>query len=345
MGETTTSWNAPEDWERVLTVDAHAEGEPLRVIMSGFPQPEGTTVLERRRYARSHLDRFRSALVWEPRGHADMYGCLVMPPVTPEADLAVLFIHNEGFSTMCGHGIIGVCTVLLETGRLPRREPETSIVIDTPAGLVRARATVEGGRVRDVRFVNVPSFTPAVGKRVNVPAWGPVSYDLAYGGAFYAFVDAAGLELQLETSNVGAIIQAGRAIKEAVVAHPEIIHPEEPDLGFLYGTIFTGPASDSRYHSRHVCVFADGEVDRSPTGTGVSARLAILHARGELETGEEITIESLIGTRFTGRITEHTRVGEHDAIVPEVGGRAFLTGRHEFLLDPEDPLRDGFLVR
>ena len=306
MGETTTSWNAPEEWERVLTVDAHAEGEPLRVIMSGFPQPEGTTVLERRQHARAHLDRFRSALVWEPRGHADMYGCLVMPPVTAEADLAVLFIHNEGFSTMCGHGIIGVCTVLLETGYLPAREPEASVVIDTPAGLVRARATVDRGRVRDVRFVNVPSFAQALEERVDVPAWGAVTYDLAYGGAFYAFVDAAGLGLDLEVSNVGAIIQAGREIKDAVAASHEVVHPEEPDLGFLYGTIFTGPASDPQHHSRHVCVFADGEVDRSPTGTGVSARLAILHARGELETGKEITIESLIGTRFTGRITAHT---------------------------------------
>jgi trans-L-3-hydroxyproline dehydratase len=345
MGDTTASWNAPQDWERVLTVDAHAEGEPLRVIMSGFPQPEGTTVLERRQHARAHLDRYRSALMWEPRGHADMYGCLVMPPVTPEADFAVLFIHNEGFSTMCGHGIIGVCTVLLETGYLPAPEPEASVAIDTPAGLVRARATVDRGRVRDVRFVNVPSFAAALGEQVNVPALGTVTYDLGYGGAFYAFVGAAGLRLELGPPNVEAIIHAGRAIKGAVAAKQEIVHPEEPDLGFLYGTIFTGPASDPQHHSRHACVFADGEVDRSPTGTGVSARLAILHARGELATREEITIESLIGTRFSGRITAHTQVGEHDAVVPEVGGRAFLTGRHEFFLDPEDPLRDGFLVR
>jgi trans-L-3-hydroxyproline dehydratase len=344
MGD-SRSWGVPDEWERVVTVDAHAEGEPLRVIVSGFPQPDGKTVLERRQHAREHLDRFRSALMWEPRGHADMYGCLVMPPVTPEADLSVLFLHNEGFSTMCGHGIIGVCTVLLETGYLSAHEPETSVVIDTPAGLVRARATVDRGRVREVRFVNVPSFAPALGARVTVPGLGQIAYDLAYGGAFYAFVDAADLGLDLVPANVEAIIQAGRALKGAVVAARGIVHPDEPDLGFLYGTVFTGPAADPQHHSRHVCVFAEGEVDRSPTGTGVSARLAILHAGNELATGEEVTIESLIGTRFTGRVLSESVVGPHPAVVPEVGGRAFLTGRHEFLLDPEDPLRDGFLVR
>jgi trans-L-3-hydroxyproline dehydratase len=345
MSAMSGTWEIPDGWVRIVTVDAHAEGEPLRVILDGFPQPRGDTVLERRNYAQEHLDRFRSALMWEPRGHADMYGCVLMPPVTEDADFAVLFLHNEGFSTMCGHGIIGVSTVVLETGRFPLQEPVSSLAIDTPAGLVRARARIEGGRVREVRFLNVPSFVAALDKTAPVPGLGEVRYDVAFGGAFYAFVDAGELGLDLLPSSAESLIHAGRAIKKAVARDPNIIHPNGLDLGFLYGTIFTGPPSDAARHSRHVCVFADGEVDRSPTGTGVSARLAILHARGQLGTGEEIWIESVIGTRFSGRITDRIRVGEREAIVPEVGGRAFLTGRHEFVIDPNDPLGEGFLVR
>ncbi len=345
MNTTQGTWEIPQGWTRVVTIDAHAEGEPLRVILEGFPQPPGDTVLERRRYAREHLDRLRSALMLEPRGHADMYGCLLMPPATEDADFAVLFLHNAGFSTMCGHGIVAVCTVVLETGRFPVQEPTTPLAIDTPAGLVRARARVEDGRVREVRFRNVPSFAAGVEKTTAVPGLGEVTYDLGFGGAFYAFVDASDLGLELVPSNSEALIRAGRAIKRAVSTDPDITHPVEPELGFLYGTIFTGPPSDASLHSRHVCVFADGEVDRSPTGTGVSARLALLRAHGQLELGEEIWIESVIGTRFSGLITDATRLGEHDAIIPEVGGRAFLTGRHEFVIDPGDPLGEGFLVR
>jgi proline racemase len=338
-------WNIPSDWTRVRTVDAHAEGEPLRVILDGFPLPEGTTVPERRRSARERTDWLRRALMFEPRGHADMYGCLVMPPVTQDAELSVLFLHNAGFSTMCGHGVIAVATVLLETGVRPAVTPETPLAIDTPAGLVRATAMVRNGRVEEVRFRNVPSFVLSLDAEVDVPGVGRVTYDLAYGGAFYAFVDAGEVGIRLEPDRVGRLIEAGRAIKRAVAERAPIEHPDDPDLGFLYGTIFTGPAKTAGRHSRHVCVFADGEVDRSPTGTGVSARLAILRARGEIEVDSEIEIESVIGSRFTGRVVDETRVGPHSAIVPEVGGRAFITGRHEFLLDPRDPWREGFLIR
>ncbi len=344
-GRDLIDWELPAGWTRIETVDAHAEGEPLRVIVRGFPQPTGGSVLERRKFARERLDDLRRALMWEPRGHADMYGCLPMPPTEPEGDFGLLFLHNEGFSTMCGHGIIAVTTVLIETGRVAAREPETRIAFDTPAGRVVATAAVAGGRVREVRFVNVPSFAVELAAEVAVPGLGEVSYDLAYGGAFYAFVDAPALGLELTPENVGRLIDAGRSIKQAVAEARPITHPDDPELGFLYGTIFVGPAEGEGRHSRHVCIFGDGEVDRSPTGTGVSARLAILDARGEIPPGEEIRIESVIGSRFTGRIVKRAAVGPHAAVVPEVGGRAFLTGRHEFLIDPADPLRDGFLVR
>lgn len=344
--ERSAAWHPPEGWARVRVVDAHTAGEPLRVILDGFPAPDGDTVSERRVDAAARRDALRRALMWEPRGHADMYGCLVGPPVTAAADLGVLFMHNEGFSTMCGHGIIGVVTVVVELGLLgPPASEEVRVGIDTPAGFVDARATVDGGRVRSVSFTNVPSFVAARELEADVPGEGRVRYDVAFGGAFYAFVEAEELGLRLVPSEYGRLIAMGRAIKQAAVLGGQPEHPEDPALGFLYGTIFVGPAHDQGAHSRNVCVFADGEVDRSPTGTGVSARLALHHARGELGVGEEIRIESILGTSFTGRVLRETTFGPHAAVVPEVTGSAWITGRGELLLAPDDPLRDGFLLR
>ena len=341
------TWTPPTEWSGIETIDLHTEGEPLRVIVAGFPEIVGGTVLARRRAARARYDHVRRALMWEPRGHADMYGCLVMPPVEPGSDFSVLFMHNEGFSTMCGHGIIGVTKVAVEAGWTDGAGDERAVVIDTPAGLVRARARLEDGRVREVRFVNVPSFAPVLDGVTEVDGVGAVSYDLAFGGAFYAFVDADALGLPITPAGGSALIDAGRRITRAVsvAAAAEIAHPDDPDLGFLYGTVFTGAPADPARHSRHACIFADGELDRSPTGTAVSGRLAILRARGEVAEDEEIVIESIIGGRFAGRVVGTATVGAHAAVVPEVGGRAWVTGRHEFLIDPDDPWRDGFLVR
>jgi proline racemase len=339
------NWEPPEDWLRITTIDAHTAGEPFRVITGGYPDLPGDTILERRRYARQHLDHLRTALMWEPRGHADMYGCIITPPVSPEADIGVLFMHNEGYSTMCGHGIIGIAKVALETGLLPRVEPETTVRIDTPAGLVTAHARVEGGQVTRVRFHNVPSFVLALDQTVDVPGLGQVRYDIAFGGAFYAFVQAEDVGVTCTPEDFRPLIEKGLAIKRAVMADRPIPHPFEPDLSFLYGTIFVGPPQDSGAHSRNVCIFAEGEVDRCPTGTGVSARLAIHHARGEIGVGEPMVVESIIGTRFVGRIVETMSFGPYPAIIPEVEGTAHITGRHEFLIDPADPLRDGFILR
>ena len=338
-------WNPPGDWIKITTIDAHTEGEPFRVITGGFPDLPGETILARRRYARIHLDHLRTALMWEPRGHADMYGCIITPPVSPEADIGVLFMHNEGYSTMCGHGIIGVTKVALETGLLPMTAPETTVKIDTPAGLVTARARVADGQVQSVYFDNVPSFVLALDEIVNVPDIGQVRYDVAFGGAFYAFVQAEDVGSSCTSDDYGQLIEKGMAIKRAVMASRPIIHPFEEDLSFLYGTIFIGPPMDEGAHSRNVCIFAEGEADRCPTGTGVSARLALHYARGEIGLDQSIIVESIIGSRFSGRIIEATTFGPHPAIIPEVEGTAHITGRHEFLIDPADPLRDGFVLR
>ncbi|MCU0491374.1 MAG: proline racemase family protein [Chloroflexaceae bacterium] len=329
----------------ITTIDAHTAGEPLRIITGGLPPIPGDTILARRRYLRGHLDYLRTALMWEPRGHADMYGAILTPPVTPGADMGVIFTHNEGYSTMCGHGIIALATVLPQEGLLPLREPVTTLRFDTPAGLITAHAHVAEGRVQRVAFENVPAFVVALDETVEVPGLGLVRYDLAFGGAFYAYCKAEELGVGLARSDVGRLIAVGTAIKHAVMANRPIVHPTEPDLSFLYGTIITGPAHGPIAHSRNVCIFADGEVDRSPTGTGVSGRLALGYARGELALEQPFVVESITDGCFTGRVLRETSFGGFPAIIPEVAGEAYLTGRHQFIIDPNDPLRAGFLLR
>jgi len=347
-------WEPPDAWLKITTIDAHTGGEPFRVITGGYPELPGETILERRRYAREHLDHLRTMLMWEPRGHADMYGCIVTLPVTPGADIGVLFMHNEGYSTMCGHGIIAIAKVALETGLLPMQAPGTAgfggegervVRIDTPAGLVTAHARISGGEVTSVAFHNVPSFVLALDERVDVPGLGEVRYDIAFGGAFYAYVRAEDLGLTLAPDEFRAIIDRGMAVKRAVMASRPIPHPFEEDLSFLYGTIIVGPPLGEGAGSRNVCIFAEGEVDRCPTGTGVSGRLALHHARAEIGVGEDMIVESIIGTRFRGRAVATTSFGPYPAVIPEIEGAAHITGRHEFLVDPADPLRDGFILR
>ena len=330
---------------RIRTIDVHVGGEPLRVIIEGFPELPGRTILDKRRAARERFDRLRTALMHEPRGHPGMYGCVLIPPTEPEADVGVLFLHNEGYSTMCGHGIIGLVTVLLEQGLSPVTGAETVLKIETPSGLVTARGMVEGRRVTSVAFLNVPSFAAALDREIPVPGHGTVRYDLGFGGAFYAFCRAEQLGLSLRPESAGRLVEVGMAIKEAVAGTGTIEHPVEPDLGFLYGTIFVGRAEAPEAACRHVCIFADGQLDRCPTGTGVSAHLALKHARREIEAGQDFVVESILGTRFVGRIARVIDATSQVAVIPEIRGSAYLTGKHEFFIDPEDPLGSGFLVK
>ena len=336
------NWTPPADWRKITTIDSHAEGEPFRIITSGIDPLPGATILEKRRFAREHLDSLRRALMFEPRGHADMYGAIVTEPVRPDSDLGVLFMHNEGWSTMCGHGIIALVTVALETGML---RPRPVVKIDAPAGQIIARGVMRDSRVTRVAFENVPSYAVALDQHVDVPGLGRIRYDVAFGGAFYAYVEARDLGVEMTARDFRLLIERGMAVKRAVMQSLEIRHPFEPDLSFLYGTIICGPALSADAHSRNVCIFAEGEVDRSPTGTGVSGRLALEFARGRLKVGEQFIVESILGTRFTGRILRTTTFGGHEAIVPEVEGRAWITGQSEFLIAPDDPLKEGFILR
>ena len=339
------SWQPPADWVRVTTIDAHTAGEPLRIYMEGFPEPAGQSVLQRRRDATKRLEFYRTATMWEPRGHADMYGCLIIPPERPDSDFGVLFLHNEGYSSMCGHGIIAVATVAVSVGWITRDEPDIAISIDAPAGLIKAVVHREGNQVVGVSFDNVPSFVEAINQQVEVDGLGTVRYDLAFGGAYYAFVDADILGVPMRPDNQAQLVDYGRRIKHAVSNASEIKHPIHEDLSFLYGTIFTGQPQDPMHHSRHVCVFADGEVDRSPTGTGVSARAAILAAKNGLKQNDSITIESILGTCFDVEVIGESTCGHQPAVIPRVRGNAYITGRHEFFIDPLDTLKGGFFLR
>lgn len=330
----------------VKTIDLHTGGEPLRVIMGGYPELAGNSVMEYRRSCRESNDHLRKLLMFEPRGHADMYGCLITPPNDPDGDFGVVFMHNEGYSTMCGHAIIALATLASEMGwvEVDRKEP---LKIDAPCGRIEAFIEKRGNRIQGVRFHGVPSFVVELDRSVNIPGLGKIIYDLAYGGAYYAYVDLErnDVELELDSSGYRDLIDLGMKIKHAAENQGPPVHPFESDLSFLYGTIFIGPSQNPGIDSRNVCVFADGEVDRCPTGSGVSGRMAIHRARKEINLRETMCIESITGSVFTGSVVKHVNYGPYEAVIPEVGGSAFITGFHTFVLDPNDPLSTGFILR
>ena len=338
-------WSPPENWLQITAIDAHTGGEPLRIITGGLPHIQGDTILQRRAYLKNHLDHLRKALMWEPRGHADMYGCIMTEPVSEEADFGVIFLHNEGYSSMCGHGVIAVTKVAIELGLIAARTPVTTVKIDAPAGLITAHAFLHNGSVQSVKFENVPSFVLHRDQIIPVDGVGEVRLDVVYGGAFYAYVDADELGIGMTVADCRTLIEKGMAIKNAVTQALEIRHPFEEDLSFLYGTIFYGKGHTEGVDSRNVCIFADGEVDRSPTGTGVSGRVALHHARGELNVGQSMVIESIVGSRFVASVKSTTVFGPHTAIIPEVEGNAYICGKNTFLLDPDDALGKGFFLR
>lgn len=339
-------WNVPEGWMKIETIDLHTGGEPLRVIVNGVPNIEGTTILEKRRFFRANFDHIRTGIMFEPRGHADMYGAVLTEPVSDDADLGVFFMHNEGYSTMCGHAIIAITKLVLDTAIIDKPGSHPKLVFDAPPGKIYATAVRDSlGKVTNVSFNNVPSFVLLQNEEVVVEDIGKLKFDVAYGGAFYAFVNADEVNLQLNASYYNQLIDLGRRIKHAVRAQWNIQHPVETDLSFLYGTIFTGKAENRKNHSRNVCVFAEGEVDRSATGSGVSARAALLHEKGGLPIGEKVTIESILGSTMDVEVVESCVFHGHAAVIPRVSGQAWITGQNTFCFDPADPFNQGFIFR
>jgi len=330
----------------VRTVDYHTAGEPFRIVTAGVPELEGRRILDRRRWAKENLDDVRRLLVNEPRGHADMYGCFVTPPDDDWADLGVVFFHNEGYSTACGHGTIALVTWAIDSGRIAV-EPgssRVSVTVDVPSGRLACEARLDDeGKVEAVRFRNVPSFVLARDVTVRTSR-GPITVDVAYGGAFYATLEAASVGLGLNRADLPQLIALQRELRPALERSLDVVHPAERDLAGIYGVIFwerIGPAEQ-----RNVAVFANGEIDRSPCGSGTSARLAVLRERGELAIGEPFRHRSLVDSAFEAWVVdEGPAVGRHRSVITEVEGSAYSTGESMFSLDPRDPLGTGFLLR
>ena len=318
----------------VSTVEMHTGGEPTRIVIDGWPKLGAPTLLGKRRECLEKHDHLRRGLMLEPRGHDGMYGALLVEPDHPEADLAVLFMHNEGYSTMCGHATIALARWAVDSGRV--KGP--TVRLQCPCGLVVANVDTQGW----VRFESVPSFVYALDRVAPTATWGPVTVDIAYGGAFYAFLAADSIGLDLRTSPMRAIVDAGEEIALAVAKAIPIEHPAQPDLAFLYGTILTDGAVSP---SRNVCIFAGRQIDRSPTGSGVSARMALQIACRQAKLGQESRFESCTGSIFTGKaLREGPAVGPRKSVIVEVGGIAHITGEAKFRFDAEDPLREGFTL-
>ncbi|MEE1750003.1 proline racemase family protein [Streptomyces sp. JV184] len=324
-------------------VDSHTEGMPTRVITGGVGTIPGATMAERRTYFQEHRDAVRTLLMYEPRGHAAMSGAILQPSTRPDADYGVLYIEVSGLLPMCGHGTIGVATVLVETGMVEVTEPVTTVRLDTPAGLVSVDVQVKDGAATAVTFTNVPAFSVALDRTVDVPGYGTLRYDLAYGGNFYAMVQLSDLGLPFDRARKDDILAAGLALMDAVNATDRPVHPEDPAIHGLKHVQCIAPGSDAR-HSRHAMAIHPGWFDRSPCGTGTSARMAQLHARGELPLEADFANESFIGTSFTGRLVRETTVGGLPAVVPTITGRAWITGTAQFFLNPSDPFPEGFLL-
>jgi proline racemase len=330
---------------RIETVEMHTGGEPVRIVTGGFPPPLGDTILAKRRWVRARQDDLRRLLMWEPRGHADMYGVLPVEPDLPGADLAVLFMHNEGWSTMCGHAVIALGRFAVDRGLVPACAPETRLQIQCPCGLVEVRVEVADGRSGRVRFRSVPAFAQGLDRVLEVDGIGPVLVDIGYGGAFYAVTGAAQFGLDVRRSPVRDLVEVADAISRAGRRQLELTHPDDPDLAFLYGTILTDEGDGRDEPSANVCVFAEREVDRSPTGSGVTARMAIMHRRRRIGLGDTCRFASITGALFEGRAVDAERAGPFPAVRVEVAGRAHYTGESVFTLEPDDPIGQGFLLR
>jgi len=332
----------------LTSVDYHTAGEPFRIVTAGAPVPDGRTVLDRRASAQTgELDVLRALLCNEPRGHADMYGGFLVPPDDDGADVGVLFWHKDGFSTACGHGTIALATYLVDAGIVDvPRDGEGEVVIDVPSGRVRAVVARSGGRATGVRFRNVASYVVARGVDVATSR-GTVRADLSYGGAIYASVDAASVGLRVAPEHLVDLIAVGRQIKWALNDAPEAQHRADPRLSGVYGTIWfedAEPVAGSS-HQRNVTIFADGEVDRSPCGSGTSARLALLHDSGDVTLDRPLVHDSIVGTTFLGRVLSADSRGDVPTVATEIEGAAYRTGEHRFVLDPYDPLGAGFSLR
>lgn len=328
----------------IVAADSHTAGEPTRTVLSGLPPVLGATMAEKKQYMMEYLDHFRTLLMQEPRGHRDMVGAIITHPTTGRGQYGILFMDSSGYLDMCGHGTIGVTMTLIEIGMVPSKEPETIVAFDTPAGLVEGRAKIEGGRVVEVSVANVSSFLYAREVKIDLPGIGKITIDVSFGGNFFAMTPAKALGVSIQPENIEKLIQLGMMIKEAVNEKVRVQHPTERHITTVELTEIYDRPDPSRPFSRNVVIFGQGQVDRSPCGTGTSAAMATLYGKGELSLNEEFTNESIIGTHFRGKLTREVKVGKFVGVDPIITGDAYITGIQQFVVDPSDPVKYGFMV-
>ena len=326
------------------TVETHTCGQPTRTIIGGLPPVQGETIEAKMLHMRDHMDWIRTALMFEPRGSNIMSGVVLTAPSNPEADFGVIFIETGGYLPMCGHDTIGVSTALVETGMVNVEEPITRIALDTPAGLTRVKVNVENGIAKSVTFRNIPSFVMAQDIEVDIPDFGRIRLDVAYGGNVYAILPAAAVGLTIAPGNATEVVAKGKIVRAAVNEQVKIQHPEKEFINECTHVEFYSPPTHSKAHVKNTVFFADKGIDRSPCGTGTSAKVATLYAKGQLKLNEEFVHESITGSLFRAVATEKTKVGSCDAIIPEVTGSAHIIGISQLFIDPDDPLKDGFLL-
>lgn len=327
---------------KLLAIDSHTMGEPTRVIVDGFPAVPGNSVMEKKIFMREHYDKIRTAVCNEPRGHNDMFGAIITKPIDKSADLGVVFMDAGGYVNMCVHGSIGTATVAVNQNLVRITEPYTYINLETPAGLVKTKALVKKGRAEKVSVTNVPSFIYRRDIEVNVPSLGKVRMDISFGGNFFAIVSAEEIGIELKTGNINKIVKAALDIRKAVNGSVKVVHPLNPKINSVDLVEIYGPAASPTDTLKNVVIFGKGQVDRSPCGTGTSAKIATLYGKGKLSLNEEFRYESIMGTVFSGRAIAETKVGDFDAVIPEITGCAYVTGQNTMLLDEDDPFCYGF---
>lgn len=325
-------------------IDSHTMGEPTRVIVGGIPKIKGKTMADKKEFLTNNLDYIRTTAMHEPRGHNDMFGSIITNPTMDIADFGIIFMDGGGYLNMCGHGSIGAATIAVETGMVEVEEPVTKVMMETPAGLIEAEVLVEDGKAKEVSIVNVPAFLYKEDITVNVPMVGEVTLDISFGGSFFAIVHAEELDLKVSSAYIDEIKKKGMALLEAVntqvkVQHPELSHINTVDLVEIYDE-----STHPKAHYKNVVVFGQGQVDRSPCGTGTSAKIATLHAKKKLKQNEEFIYESILGTLFKGEVIKNEKIGSIDAIRPKITGSAFITGFNNLVIDPEDPVKYGFML-
>ncbi len=328
----------------VVAIDSHTMGEPTRIVVGGIPNIPGATMAEKKSYLEENLDHIRTALMREPRGHRDMFGSILTNAISPEADYGIVFMDGGGYLNMCGHGSIGAVTAAIETGIVECHEPETIVKFDAPAGFITAKAVVQDRNVKSVTIRNVPAFLYKPNAVVTVPDLGPIELDISFGGSFFAIVSAQKLGVTVTPDNIDLLIKYGKAIRKAANEQIQVQHPELPHIKTVdLVEIFDKP-SNSEVDYKNVVIFGDGQADRSPCGTGTCAKMATLYAKGELGLNQDFVYESIIGTTFKGRLVATTKVGDYDAVIPEITGAAYITGFNQFAIDPADPLKYGFAL-